>query len=61
MKWHSRIQTGHFGVHFAKLGGYRLLRSKVQMFVTKRGWDIMWSLSESEESQEEDVVIDSER
>ena len=44
MKWYSRIQTGHFGVYFAKQGGYKLLRSKVQMFVTKPGWDIMWNL-----------------
>lgn len=44
---------------FAKLGGHKLPQIKVQVFETKPEGDAKrWSPLESEESEEEDVVIE---
>ena len=48
--------------YFAKLGGCKPLWIKVQVLMTKPDWGTKrWNLRESQESEEEDVVvIDSE-
>lgn len=47
-------------MQYAKLGGCQLLRSKVQKLVIKPGWNAKkWISWKSEDSTEEDVVIDS--
>lgn len=50
-----KLETSTF--LFAKLGGHKLPRIKVQVLWTKPEEDTKaWNLLESEESQEEDVV-----
>ena len=52
----NKLET--IACHFVKLGGHKLPRIKVQALVTKPDWDDKrWDLWESEESEEEDVVV----